>query len=305
LSILLRRSLALAAAAIVLGAVALLVFVRLGGVQPSVAKQIILPDGTVHDAQQIRKTRSRARECGPKTQNPTCLFGAKESPRRAFLFGDSHAAQWFPAVEAFAEANEVALYARLMPACLVAPISFLRPTTPLHVDCRQWSEEVVGEIERIKPEFVLIGQASRYEPTRTDSNEKLERQERAEALASAEHALIERIRATGAQVIMIVDTPRLPIDPLRCLMQNRGHTGDCRWPERELVSGDRFPWSLKHNEGRPGVGLLDLTDQLCWEGFCHAANDTQVIMRDEGHVTTSFALSVYKTLAERLTSALD
>jgi hypothetical protein len=48
------------------------------------------------------------------------------------------------------------------------------------------------------------------------------------------------------------------------------------------------------------VGLLDLSDQFCWDDFCHATKDNFVIMRNRHHITASFAASLETVLEQRL-----
>jgi hypothetical protein len=262
---------------------------------------IVLPNGTTFDAEVVKKTRAIPRDQCEGGQIDKCIFAARERLDRLFLIGDSHAAPWFPALEGLAKAIGASLYVRVQPACLASPVPIFnhRPGRS-DTECLQWSEQVLSEIERMRPEIVFIGQASRYQPAQPVTHERLEGQERLAALSRAEKKMIERIVAAGAHIVMFVDTPRFPADPLKCLMKNRNNTSLCQWPEHEAVFSDPFPWSFSHDQPPPGVSVIDLTDQVSWDGFCHAANDTQVLMRDKGHLTASFAATLADTLEKRL-----
>lgn len=129
-------------------------------------------------------------------------------------------------------------------------------------------------------------------------------EERHTVLAEAERRTIDRILATGAQVVAIADTPWLPQDPLECLMEKSARTWLCRWPMSAVFSPWRFPSSFPHDRPPQGVTVLDLADQLCWDGFCHAASDNYVIMRDRNHITRAFSLSLSALLEQRLAKVL-
>ena len=264
-------------------------------------KLIVLANGSTFDPKLVRKTRAIPRDQCDGGLIEKCIFAVRESPDRLFLIGDSHAAHWFPAVEGFAKAKGASLYVRVRPACLVSAVPIINHRHGRSdTECPQWSEDVLSEIERAKPKLVFIGQASRYQPVRPGTHASLEGEEGHATLSEAEKKMIDRIAATGAHIVMFVDTPRFPNDPLECLMNNRGTTSACRWPKHEVIFSARFPWSFSHDKPPPGVTAIDLTDQLCWDGFCYAANDSHIIMRDKGHMSVSFAASLADTLEQRL-----
>ncbi len=99
--------------------------------------------------------------------------------------------------------------------------------------------KLLDEIEQLKPEIVLIAHASHHTPAGPDGVKRLSGSARLATLAQGERALIERISATGAQVVMIADTPMLPVDPLDCLLQNSGRTDLCRWPKQNVFHDPR------------------------------------------------------------------
>ena len=65
-----------------------------------------------------------------------------------------------------------------------------------------------------------------------------------------------------------------------------------------------FPWSFKPDKPPPGVTVIDFSDQLCWNGYCYAANDTHVIMRDTHHVTAAYSATLSDILEQRLAGVL-
>ncbi len=273
-------------------------------------EHIVLPSGTALDPTAIREVGLRAytERCHlrfKEVQHPACIYGRRESARRVFLLGDSHALQWFPAVERVAEKYDLALYSRTKSTCSVADISVInKKLGRVYHECDEWRARVLEEIEQVKPDMVLIGLSSRHIPVRPGTNEQLEGEERRLALAEAERRTIGRIVAAGVQVVTIADTPWLPKDPVDCLIKNSRRTWLCRWPKNEALERDRFPSSFSHDRPPQGVTVIDLSDQFCWDGFCHAANESQVIMRDKHHLTASFAASLSVALEQRLRGVL-
>ena len=274
-------------------------------------RNIVLPNGVAFAPKQVKRDRASPYrdDChvGLRATNyASCIYAKRNSPHRLFLIGDSHALQWFPAVEGFAEKYDLALYSRTKSDCMVAEVSvFSRRLGRIYHECDQWRARVLEEIERIRPEMVIIGLSStRQAPVRPGTSDQWTGAERLAVFAEVERKMIKRIAATGAQLVMIADTPTLPADPLDCLVESGGSTWRCRWPEQETLPRNGFPWSFKPDKPPPGVTVIDFSDQLCWNGYCYAANETHVIMRDTHHVTAAFSATLSDVLEQRLAGVL-
>ena len=263
-------------------------------------KYIVLANGKIFDPEVVRgdRTMTSAISCHSLLKDPayrTCSFGEKDSRSLLFLMGDSHALQWLAAVEPVAKELGMSLQLRTRDSCMAIDGS------PGGSECDRWRIKLLDEIEHAKPEIVLIAHAP-TEPITRDGV-KLTGAARMTALADGERALTRRIAATGAQVVMIVAPPLLPVQPLECLLQNRRNPESCRWPKQQVLQ-DSSPWSFSHNSPPAGVGIVDMTDAFCSSSYCQAANDDHILMRDKQHVTSSFAASLTGRFAERLRQAL-
>lgn len=275
------------------------------------SRYIVLESGTAFDPVALEQAHKAlgAYSCNLSFKNTAykaCRFGRRDSARRIFLIGDSHAMHWLPAVERLAKGLGFALYARTKSACITAPVAvFNRKLGRRYYECEEWRERLFREIEDVKPELVLIGLSSRHLPLRPGTDEQLEGDERLAALAEAERKMIARIIATGARVGLLADTPWLPENPLECLSEHKESLAECRWKEEKAIQQDGFPWSLKSGEAPPGVRVLDLRDQFCWDGYCHAATDRFIIMWDGHHMTRAFSASLSEVLTQRLAPLLE
>jgi hypothetical protein len=274
-----------------------------------VPKYVTLPSGVVYDLSKVRDayTTVRADKCHlsftQKEYGP-CVYGRRASKRRVFLTGDSHALHWFSAVLGVANDQGFALYVRTKSSCSTVPISVISSKLGrIYHECDEWRERVLNEIERVKPELVLVGLISNYRPLRPGTEQPLAGEQRLAALVEAERKMIARIAATGARIGLFADTPWLPEDPLECL--SKRPAAHCRWPADKVLSHDGFPWSLQGGRPSPGVSVLDFSDQLCWDGFCRAANDRFIMMRDVHHIASAFSASLSQILAERLAPLLS
>jgi len=271
-------------------------------------KYIVLASGKAFDPQSVRADRMGGAEgCNVGQQTMTykkCGFGRRKTSRRIFLVGDSHAVQWFAAVEPMAKKYGMRLSMRTKSSCAAVEVPLFNHRLRRHYhECDAWRSNLMAEIEETKPEVVIIAHSSRHRPLTPDLTERLSGAARLSALAAAERAMIRRITATGAKVVMIADTPWLPEDPVDCLSKNSGRTQACRWPVRDLFR-DSSPWSARHESPPAGVAVVDMTDVICPDGFCYAADSQHVIMRDRHHLTASYVGSVAQDFDRRLEQAL-
>ena len=119
-------------------------------------RYIVLPSGAKFNPATIRDVRSRvvADNCHlsfKPVKYAKCVYANRESARRIFLFGDSHALQWFSALEPVAAKHGFALFPRTKSTCSVADVLVLnKKLGRAYRECDRWRARVLDEIERVK-----------------------------------------------------------------------------------------------------------------------------------------------------------
>ncbi|MBC7853761.1 MAG: acyltransferase, partial [Pirellulaceae bacterium] len=84
-----------------------------------------------------------------------CEFGDPTSTTSVALFGDSHAAQWFPALESLALEGDFRLRVDTKSSCPSVAISKLLNDAPYEA-CDEWRADVIGELNQAKPDLVIL-----------------------------------------------------------------------------------------------------------------------------------------------------
>ena len=128
---------------------------------------------------------------GKREQPDTCVDGPPDGVP-AVLFGDSHAQQWLPVVQAIAKENNWRLNQFTKAAC---PVAALQPrdgrTDPFtKSDCLGWREDSVNAIIALKPKYIVISSLSTYVP---DYQE----------FKTAWDQTLSQLRATGAKIDLL------------------------------------------------------------------------------------------------------
>lgn len=226
--------------------------------------------------------------------NP-CLFG--ESTRSIHLFGDSHAAQWFPAVLALSETRDLKLHVHTKSDC--PPVGFRvyhQKWKREYSECDNWRRHSLQLIEETSPALIVVSMASHYFPM-AENGEILNGTEAAKSIGAHEIVLVERLRATGARVVLLVDTPRFEFDPVACLVESPMESSSCNVPIDTLKT-PRFPWAKQHYQGMDDVLVVDMNDLLCDEEQCYAAWNGRVLFRDMHHLSAS-TVSAFTSIFEQ------
>ena len=206
-----------------------------------------------------------------------CAFGAVRSDSRVALFGDSHAAQWFPALERIASKSTFRLETYTKSACPSVDVSSRLNDAPYQA-CLEWRDRVMRHLLANPPALVLISNFGPPELSGMTATVGWE-----EGLRST---LVQLGSAT--RVVVIADTPNLRQVPSNCLSDHLDAAEECastrsaalqspaRAAERRAVIATR-------------TTMVDLTDYLCTASLCPAIIGNSLVYRDAHHLTVTYS----------------
>jgi peptidoglycan/LPS O-acetylase OafA/YrhL len=237
--------------------------------------------------------------CDPDKTDPhpaICFFGEISQPRSTVvLFGDSHAAQWFPALLQIADVQHWRLATIIKPGC--TPLSIREEISQrMERVCEEWRRAAIGDIEELHPELVIVTSASRHPVAGGNMIEDTRVWEQGARDTFA--ALAKQ----GANVRFIRDTPYADYDVPGCLAQARwdGHT-QCPAPvSATVLSPGIYAAEARAAQDFDNVKVLDLSDRMCGPDRCYLEVGGQLVYRDADHLTASFSRSLAAVLFQRL-----
>src|SRR5680860_970873 len=98
------------------------------------------------------------------TVDPACVFGDPHGSKVVVLFGDSNAAQWFPAVRRIATRYGWKLYFWAKPACAFADVrQFTTAFNREFTECAQWRKSVYAQLETMpRIDMIVVGRNLSY-----------------------------------------------------------------------------------------------------------------------------------------------
>jgi hypothetical protein len=213
-----------------------------------------------------------------ETNTTKCLYGDKSSNKEIVLFGDSHAAQWFPAIEKIANSQGYKLFSFTKASCAAIDLPRLNKGAFKASECKEWQENQIAKIKKINPDILILTNSEHYQLKASENKKNLYWQQ-------AQRKLYKELRPVSNNVIFLVDTPKPQIDVPACLAS--GKEAECNQINKPIKYGSS---SYKR---------IDLTNWFC-DLTCLAIKDNFIVYRDASHISVAAALAATETLRNEL-----
>ena len=207
------------------------------------------------------------------TEPAACAFGTGET---AVLYGDSHAAMWFPALEAAG--------LRVVPmtksACPPAALDVWSPVFGREYrECAAYRDAVVARVAAERPAVVVIGSARHYEPVYRFTVY-------GPAWVNGLGETVRRLAAAGSRVVVLGPLPRPKGDVPDCLARHLDDARACTRPRAEAVDTAGLAAERAAVEAAGGT-YVDVTPWVCVT-VCPVVVGTMLVYRDDNHLTTVY-----------------
>jgi peptidoglycan/LPS O-acetylase OafA/YrhL len=233
-----------------------------------------------------------------ETKSPACVYGNPSSDTIVVLFGDSHAMQWFPALEKLAKERDWRLLGFSKSACPPAEISVY--STGLrreYRECEEWRERTLGRIVREEnPDLIVTSMLNRYRAR--EDGKGLPTDQSNEAVVEGYVSTLEELRSSGAPVAVIEDVPRPNKDVPECVSQSLDRLRDCAFPREKALGEPRV--NVLAAEEVEGTSLIDPTPMVCPKERCPAVIGDVLVYRNGAHLTRTYVDSLTPWLGEQL-----
>jgi len=213
-----------------------------------------------------------------QTVSPRCEYGDVTSDQTIVLYGDSHAAQWLPALDLIGKKRGIKIISLTKSACPSAEVIKELSSQYDVKDCQAFRDTSVARINRIKPlAVILTGMQPFTAPYSKESARSW--------WMAGESKVFNRIKDATRYPIYLTDTPLPQVDIPDCLVANRGKECDTSRPIPAEVAA--------------GLIAINPTPWLC-SRTCPAIVDGVIAYRDKSHLTVAMS----KHLSPKLETAL-
>jgi hypothetical protein len=227
---------------------------------------------------------------------PDCVYGDPKGKVTVALVGDSHAAQWFPALEAVAQRGHWRLLTFAKVACpfLDMPVRNIALKRE-YWECAEFRDRTITRLQRRKPDLIIVSM-SRFaiHPVRAKDA----------SMAARVAALARVIEALPGRVVLLGDTPDARRDVPSCLSRHARDVRRCAVPAKAAFVG-RLGRLERLASRATGAGLIDLRARVCRADPCPVVVDGMIVFRDSRHLTATFAASLAPDLESGLLPYLE
>jgi peptidoglycan/LPS O-acetylase OafA/YrhL len=209
---------------------------------------------------------------------PRCEYGDKASAKTIVLYGDSHAAQWLPALDIIGRQYGVRIVSLTKSGCPSAEVIKKLSSQYRVADCQAFRDESISRIARERPEAVIMSGMQPFTAPNSDVSSR-------QWWLKGEAVAYSRIKNLTAFPIYLTDTPLPQVDIPTCLSESKRDECDTSRPVSPEVA--------------PGLIPINPTPWLC-ERTCPAAIDGIVVYRDQSHLTVAMSEYLAPFLAKEL-----
>ncbi|MBT0773036.1 acyltransferase [Kineosporia sp. J2-2] len=256
----------------------------------------------------LRPSLAQARTDDPAIARNGCLVpvGATLSPEHCeslghaggrvtvVLFGDSHAAQWYPALNALAQRRNwrLAVFTKLM--CTPAEVElYAEQFRGRYETCDAWRQNAIGRIQELRPNLVVMTSIADHMDLLEHTGDPDGTWARGWATTAG------RLRSATADLVFLADTPKAKGDVPECLSQNPRDVQACaQSPQRAAGSGRRT--RIAGEVASAGARVIDPTPWFCDVSSCPVVVDDTLVYRDDNHITGRYVRTLAPLLLDEL-----
>jgi peptidoglycan/LPS O-acetylase OafA/YrhL len=221
------------------------------------------------------------------TNSNRCLYGDPHGKRTLILFGDSHAMQYFSAVEEVAKTHHWRLIALTKAECTPGEVPIRSMVADReYSQCDAWREDSLQRIEAASSKaLVVMSGDTAYTPYDSEGGE-LSGPAAASAMQAGYVETLKRINRAGLQTVVIRDTPASASDVPSCVSEDLENLTACAFPR--IYDPDK-EFDVRAATHTPGAHLIDLTAEICPGDLCRAVIGNALVYRDKSHLTATYA----------------
>jgi len=237
-----------------------------------------------------------------------CEFGHSDAEITIAIVGDSHAAQWVPALREIARERDIKLISYTKSACNISLNNRARQGARYEY-CNRWRQGVFDALLETRPALTVLSQVRTYaasklsnpESNNSESNNPKSNNHspgksmtRVEGLAEGLIATMSFFEDAGLPAMLLSDTPQLKTNVPVCLSRFPLNSNECNSGKKPIADPIMLvsQWS-KHR-------VIDMNDVVCASDVCKAVINDTIVWQDKHHLTATFSRSLANPLWKKL-----
>ena len=234
-----------------------------------------------------------------RTSVPACVFGDPRGTHTAVLYGDSHAAMWFDAIDDIATQAHWRLVVLTKGACGAALLHYANPYgwhkgLGEFAECDVWHTFALHRISSLRPSLVILSQSVGPAPgPKAFSTSQWQ---------SGLEATLRRIVTGHTKAVVLSDIP--PSTQMlanffpACLSDNPTRIDLCG--TTSPVDGGDYRWAASRAARAFGARYVNVVPWLCSRFVCPAVIGHYAVYNDPWHVSATYTRVLEPVLAQAI-----
>jgi hypothetical protein len=245
----------------------------------------------------ITRNGCHSRHAG--VSSPLCIYGDRKSHTAIVLFGDSHAAAWFPALDLIARQRHWRLVVITKAGCPPAEVNVVRGGLS-YGTCPRWRTNMKVRIAKLHPALVIAATASYHEEPAAQPMPDVPTGH-GSAWQDGWAAMFSFLRHTARHVLFISDVPTLLAPAPACISSHPSDVRQCNTKRSAAIPDPAVKSQEITLAEREGVHVIDPISWFCARTACPVIVDHIVVYRDTNHMTPPWSRYIAPVLAEAVT----
>jgi peptidoglycan/LPS O-acetylase OafA/YrhL len=200
-----------------------------------------------------------------------CRYGASGGELTMVLFGDSHAAHWFPALHEIANDRGINFVVLTKGGCPTANVAI--PTAILAQQCPIWRDAAIAHMTELQPDLIVMTASHDYPNS-------------SEEWSAGMAETVDRVLPATTRLVMLGDNPNAKDLPSNCLSRNLFSASVCSNTRSAAISEDRVDIEYSIATQR-SLEFIDTTDWFCTASTCPMMIGDILLYRDATHLSTT------------------
>ncbi len=231
-----------------------------------------------------------------------CLYGDANGSKTVALFGDSHAAQWLPALIVIGNVEHWQIRSLTKSGCPSVTVRFKEGTyAGAEKSCRTWRKHAVAWLASHPPDLIVVTNYRSYELLDPSGN-TLHGTARELAWGSGLSKTLDAL-PNSSRLFVLGDTPQMPSDPPTCLQQHSSNMAACE-TSRSAATSPAHDQAERIAAAGSGASFASLNGQVCSYDPCPLVVGHLMMWREQTHLTATYSKQLAPSLGALLTPLL-
>jgi len=200
-----------------------------------------------------------------------CRYGASGGEFTMVLYGDSHAAHWFPAFHEIANDRGINFVVLTKGGCPTANVAIL--TAILAQQCPIWRDAAIEYMTELQPDLIVMTASHDYPNS-------------SEEWSAGMAETVDLVLPATPRLVMLGDNPNAKDLPSNCLSRNLFSASVCSNTRSAAISQDRIDIEYSIATQR-SLEFIDTTDWFCTASTCPMMIGDILLYRDATHLSTT------------------